>query len=102
MKIERWLRSEKVRNMCIRYEYYTCGDCRAYERMLGMCDRISADDPNEVKRIAEDIYYHSRMSEDDDDIYSELYSLEDNIAGIMYGLYNECMETLVEIERNEV
>lgn len=96
MKVVRYLESGEVREMCIRYQYYTCGDYKDYEWMLNACDRCDAENVDEVKLIAFDIYYHSTLREDDE------YSLEDKIAGIMYGLYNECMETLIEIGEEEV
>lgn len=96
MTAVRYLESGKVREMCIKYQYYTHGDCEAYEWMLGACDRCNVENINEVKLIAMDIYFHSTLREDDE------YSLEDKIAGIMYGLYNECMETIVTVERGEI
>lgn len=90
MKAERYLESSKVREMCIKYQYYTCGDCKDYEWMLDACDRCNAENVDEVKLIALDIYYHSTLREDDE------YSPEEKLAGIMYGLYNECMETIID------
>lgn len=49
----------KVRSLCIRENYYTCGDNPAYEHMLlDMCD---GDTFETLIEIAEDIAEHSDM-----------------------------------------
>ena len=64
-RLAKVLDREDVRQMCIAHQYYTRGDCRAYENMLGLLDlprskytgsNISAD---KLEEIAEDIKDHS-------------------------------------------
>lgn len=62
----RFLDSEEVRNMCIRYGFYTCGDCNAYENLLhNLCNVKNYGDDLSVERlekIARDIVDHSDRS----------------------------------------
>lgn len=99
IRVRRWLDSSKVREMCIRYNYYTSGDCRAYERMLANARDIDPDtDIEGYKQIAIDIVDHtSRLSED-----CEGYTFKDCVEGIMYGLLSECTDMYVEMDGNEV
>ena len=50
------LRAEEVRDLCIRLNFYTRGDCKAYDKMLNRCGYITAD---ELIEIASDIVEHS-------------------------------------------
>ena len=92
VKVRRWISSSKVREMCIRYNYYTCGDCIAYDAMLMAADNMDADDYVGLLTIANDIYSHSKMREDEE------YSKNDMVAGIIYDLLKECTDMYVEIE----
>ena len=94
MKIEtqRILDTDKVREMCISHRYYTRGDCEAYERMFDKVRKANADNPEDVYAVALDIYEHSTLRPD------ECWTENELIAGIMYGLYNECGYTIVTIE----
>lgn len=92
IKAERFLDADKVRDMCIRYRYYTRGDCEAYEKMFDKVREADADKPEDVYKVATDIYDHSNIRPDED------YTENDLVAGIMSGLYNECTYTLVNIE----
>ena len=44
IKVTSWISSSKVRDMCIKYRYYTCGDCKAYEDMLFKAEHLDASD----------------------------------------------------------
>ena len=97
IRVRRWLDSSKVREMCIRYDYYTCGDCRAYERMLANARDIDPDtDIEGYKQIAIDIHDHSTMQYDDE------WPTKDKIEGIIFGLLTECTDMYVEIDEGEV
>lgn len=99
IRVRRWLDSSKVREMCIRYDYYTCGDCESYERMLRNADNIETEtEMQEVKQIAIDIFDHSALSKRGCDNYTA----KDCIEGIMYGLLSECTELYVEMDDDEV
>lgn len=77
-KLAKVLDREDVRQMCIAHQYYTRGDCRAYENMLGLLDlprskytgsNISA---NKLEEIAEDIKDHSNTEDTVRDIMEYL------------------------------
>lgn len=96
MKVRRWVVSEKVREMCIRNGYYTCGDNRAYESMLANARDVDDQDFIGLKDIAIDIYYHSKMQYDDE------YTKAQYIEGILYGILTECTDMYVELDEGEV
>lgn len=96
MRVRRWVVSEKVREMCVRYQYYTCGDNKAYERMLANARDIDVEDFIGLKEIAIDIYDHSKMQ------YDEEYTRKEYIEGILYGILNECTDMYVELDEGEV
>ena len=90
-RLAKVLDREDVRQMCIAHQYYTRGDCRAYENMLGLLDlprskytgsNISAD---KLEEIAEDIKDHS--------------DTEDTVRDIMENL---CRHIKVELFDREV
>lgn len=93
IKLTRILDADKVRDMCIRYRHYTRGDNEAYSKMLLFADKVDADNTEDMYKVAKDIYEHSTIAETDTD-----YTEDELVAGIMYGLYNECTYTLVDIE----
>ena len=77
-RLAKVLDREDVRQMCIAHQYYTRGDCRAYENMLGLLDlprskytgsNISAD---KLEEIAEDIKDHSNTEDTVRDIMENL------------------------------
>ena len=77
-RLAKVLDREDVRKMCIAHQYYTIGDCRAYENMLGLLDlprskhtgsNISAV---KLKEIAEDIKDHSNTEDTVRDIMENL------------------------------
>ena len=94
MKIttKRYLDTDKIRETCIDYNFYTRGDCEAYERMFDLAREADADKPEDMYRVAKDIYDHSNLRLDEE------YTENQLVAGIMFNLYNECTYTLVEIE----
>ena len=57
MRVTYRVKSISVRKMCIDYDYYTCGDCKAYDNMFSMC--YEARTPEAIFNIAEDIWNHS-------------------------------------------
>ena len=91
IRVRRWVEDDKVREMCIRYNYYTRGDNSAYSNMLAMC-REAEDSTEYIKQIAIDIYHHSTLEDDTE------YSPEEHVAGIMGAILRECMDLYVEIE----
>lgn len=91
VRIRRWVDSDKIYQMCNRYNYYTRGDNSAYSNMLAMC-REAEDDTEAIKQIAIDIYHHSQLMDDTE------FSPEDHVAGVMGAILRECMDLYVEIE----
>ena len=93
IKVTRWLDSNKIRQMCIRYRYYTCGDCASYDKMLDRAVGLDADDLEAVLTIAEDIYEHSTVKDDVE------YPKRDCLEGLVNMLLSECVDMFVDIDR---
>ena len=96
MKVVAWVNSDRVREMCIRYDYYTRGDCLAYNRMLNDANDMSTDDYEGLKRIVVDIYDHSKMQDDKE------YSKKDYVEGIISDILKSCTDMYVDLEEGEV
>ena len=75
MKFEHRLRADKVRQMCINYDYYTCGDCRAYENMFNMFMNEKDVTPELLMKVAEDIKLHSDTYDSVQEIFIALFRL---------------------------
>ncbi len=62
MRLVRIISSDDVRSMCIRYDFYTCGDCKDYMHMLndlcGGSHRREVSDLD-IEMVARDIVSHS-------------------------------------------
>ena len=56
----------KVRQMCIDYDFYTMGTNEQYGKMFDMCGEIKS--PEDLRKIAEDIYSHSKCLESVEEI----------------------------------
>ena len=54
------LTADSVREVCIRHQYYTKGDCLAYESMFEMCGYVT---PDSLENIAKDIKEHSNTDD---------------------------------------
>lgn len=63
--IESWT-PEEVREMCIRHDWYTRGDCKAYDAMLQMVIDL-VPSPVNMFRVAKDIANHSGDKYDNED-----------------------------------
>ena len=83
-KLDRCSIVSEVRNMCIKYRLYTCGDCEEYSNMFDtLVDNYMDNDI--LVRTANDIYYHS-----DIDIRISLASIQLKLARIFTScLYDE-------------
>ena len=60
---------EDVREVCIRHQYYTRGDCEAYQNMVDHCGYVNADT---LEVIAKDIKDHSNTEDSVLDIMQTL------------------------------
>lgn len=79
----------RVRNLCIKNNYYTRGDCDAYGKMLEFVD-ANKPTPNNIYKVADDIVRHSEM---------EKYNCEEKelIQAVMYDLANTVVKSHFEI-----
>lgn len=95
--IVRTWNADRVRRMCIEHNFYTMGDCRAYDEMLNMVDgcreRMSRD---LIENVAIDIANHTERQYFSQDA-NEDYKL--NIENIIYLLLNEAI--IYRVERDE-
>ena len=57
-KFERVWSSDTVREACIKFEWYTHGNCDDYSNMLGFVDSHKPTDRN-ICKVVEDIFNHS-------------------------------------------
>lgn len=53
----------EVRQLCIKHDWYTCGDCSDYNNMLLFVSDNEATTEN-IARVARDIYEHSDTSDE--------------------------------------
>ena len=83
----------EVRNMCIKHEYYTAGDCEAYEKILNFVESHKPT-TNNIYKVATDIFKHS-------DINLDHYGVDEDemIQAIMFDIHKECVSVHYEINR---
>lgn len=94
MKLARVIDGIKVRNMCIKYQFYTCGDYKAYDHLLSdLCGYSRVVTENEIEEIAFDIVDHSapRVFE----MITGDTRKTNCIKEVIYLLANECCATIV-------
>lgn len=84
--IERMWDMSSVRRVCIEQNWYTCGDCEAYEKMLWTVEEMEPTTEN-IYRIAKDICEHSKNQ---------------TISNIMYSLRRDAVQTFYTIAGEEV
>ena len=82
MKELRKLSMEKIIRMCIDNDFYTCGDCEEYDRMLTYANNVKRATTKEIEKIATDIKEHS--------------DTDDQVINIMFMLINECCITYID------
>lgn len=101
VRVRRWVDSNKVYQMCNKYQYYTSGDCRAYDRMLANARDVDADNLEEVLQIAIDIVDHTGRFGEDDNAYEYFVSTryKDDVEGVMHAILTECVDLYVEWDR---
>lgn len=74
---------EDVREVCIRHQYYTRGDCEAYQNMFECCGYVNADS---LEEIAKDIKDHSNTEDSVLDIMQTLaVHIHTNVTPIRKG-----------------
>lgn len=82
---QRWSRDD-VRRTCIEQNWYTCGDCGAYDKMLDMVETSTPTTEN-IYRVAKDICDHSEYQ---------------TISNVMFGLMHDAVLTFYTIDGEEV
>lgn len=81
-EIVKWSSSD-IRSMCIKNDWYTAGDIKAYSKML---DFVEENEPTKLNiwKVAQDVLEHS----DDKDLYVE---------AIMFVIANDVVKTFYEV-----
>lgn len=79
------LTADDVRQVCIDNQYYTKGDCQAYENMFEHCGYVSAES---LEHIATDIKFHS--------------DTEDSVFHIMQTLAQHIRTNVVPVRKGNV
>lgn len=77
---------DDLRNLCIRQQWYTKGDCRAYEKLLDMCDEYNYLDNTRLYMMASDIIAHSNTENGE------------TVTSVMFELVRLCVVTFDEKE----
>lgn len=92
--IEHWSGAE-IRLMCIRKNYFTCGDSDAYNKMLKYVDEVPPTVSN-IYMVAECIYRHSDTEE-----LMRLYGFDKNelLGSIMFEI-QDTIHKFFEVECN--
>lgn len=82
MKETRKISMHNVRNECIKYNWYTKGNCDEYDYMLTFAKYLENVTTDDLETIATDIKIHSETD----------YEIE----SIMFVLANDCCTTFIE------
>ena len=89
IKAVRHWNSCEVRQLCIKNEWYTHGDCQAYSDMLGFVDRNDPTTEN-IYLTALDICQHSFDGDiDDDDVTTMMEQIEKSVVDKFYYIGEE-------------
>lgn len=90
MSLKRVISMDKVRGICIANEYYTCGDTKAYSKMLNMVEDEEFTD-SVLEKVAMDIYNHSDIEK-----FMDLYGCSemDVLESIVFNLVNGATTTV--------
>ena len=87
---------DAIYNLCVRQQYYTCGDCESYDRMLGYVDSLNDIQLDTVADavyiIANDIYDHS----DIESFQSEYGCSKEEVLQAIYFEVGKCVEFHLE------
>jgi|GEM_PF-863710 hypothetical protein len=78
----------KVRQLCISQHWYTCGDSRAYGKMLDYVSEHEIKTEDSLLWVANDIINHSDPSQ----------ISEDDLETVVWALLNKCAR--IDVEEN--
>lgn len=84
MKVKRVWKASDVRDLCIKYNYYTRGECNEYINLLDIM--YQEPTPERVVEVAEDIVDHSDLSR-----YGQ--SRKENIESVCFQIEKEVINT---------
>ena len=82
MKEIRKISINNLRRICIEYDFYICGDCEKYSKILCYANELENITTDELETIATDIKNHS--------------DTDYEVKEIMFILANECCVTFIE------
>lgn len=85
------IEASRVRSICIKMDWYTCGTNEEYTEMLTNTELQEATAEN-IYKTAKDIYDHSDMSN-----YANDYTEEEIIENIMCYIGNDAITRTYEI-----
>lgn len=68
----KWTLIDEIRRYCIKHEYYTCGSNEHYERMFETATTPRDTLEETVFETAMDIYYHSEVDTDKEQVIADL------------------------------
>lgn len=87
----RYISGDDVRCVCIKNNYYTCGDCEDYANMLSIAYNAKEATDEIIEQLAIDIFNHSNVDE-----LERLYGCDDLdlLSSIMYNLLDVCTNTV--------
>ena len=93
---------DKVYHLCVKEQYYTCGDSESYMEMLTYCDKLGEiADPQvttEVMAIAINIYEHSDIQQ----MQRDYGVSKEDIFNNMYFQVMQCVEWFCDSKITEV
>lgn len=90
IKLRKQIFRDELRCLCIRKDWYTCGDIKSYDNMFNRLSKNMAD--NEILEVAKDIYDNTDIFK----IQCEYGASEDDVFdNIVYELF-EIVHTFVE------
>ena len=75
-----------VRNMCVREDFYTRGDCADYKQMLDFVESHKEPDDLDIYLVAKNILIHTNPE------------LQQTIDNIMYILANDVITYFYEVD----
>jgi len=90
------IRRDSIYNLCVRQQYYTCGDCEAYDKMLGYVDSLNNIQLDKIADavyiIANDIYEHSDIER----FQNEYGCSKEEVLQAIYFEVGKCVEFHLE------
>lgn len=88
VNVKRTTYADNVRQMCIRGQFYTQGDCEDYEHMLSKVTRAEEFTDELLIETAIDIFNHSDIDRLMDECGADEHEVLD---GIVHNLLNDCV-----------